>query len=340
MFQPQYHISSRLLATIKRVAVQIHELNERRLADDASAALKNEALALSAAAAARSIGRPGPQPDARRLLFAGSPARRPAEQAILNYGRTMSTLGTTPAADFDLGLLLRIHYRLSQGLLPEEQRGRLRREAMPPDRALSDGRGYRPPGPQALPRLVWDLVAFSQENQARLDPVVLAGLFHGQLLRIQPFAAGNMMVAWLTTRILLSSSALRRSDLLVVEDSSWPEKGHVLSDLGLEGDDVARAHTLDFTPWLERFAEDVSAALVALEKRQKLHRASPATTLRPHHQAILDYIDEHGFITDKRYARLTDRAKATRSLDFKKLLELDLIVREGRGRGTFYRRKS
>ncbi len=33
-----------------------------------------------------------------------------------------------------------------------------------------------------------------------------------------------------------------------------------------------------------------------------------------------------------------DRAKATRILDFKKLRELGLIVREGHGRGTYYRR--
>ena len=59
-----------------------------------------------------------------------------------------------------------------------------------------------------------------------------------------------------------------------------------------------------------------------------------------HHLAILAHIDEHGFITDREYARFTDRAKATRSLDFKKLIELGLLVREGKGRGTYYRRKT
>ncbi|MCI0398195.1 MAG: hypothetical protein L0322_25140 [Chloroflexi bacterium] len=40
-------------------------------------------------------------------------------------------------------------------------------------------------------------------------------------------------------------------------------------------------------------------------------------------------IDQNGFIRDRDYARLTERAKATRSLDFKKLIELGLIVRWG-----------
>ena len=44
------------------------------------------------------------------------------------------------------------------------------------------------------------------------------------------------------------------------------------------------------------------------------------------------------FIIDKAYAQLIDQAKATRTPDFNKLLELGLIVREGRGRNTYYRR--
>ena len=64
----------------------------------------------------------------------------------------------------------------------------------------------------------------------------------------------------------------------------------------------------------------------------------PDTALQSYHEAILAHIDAHGFITDKDYARLTDRAKATRALDFKKLLEMGLIERKGQGRGTYYRK--
>ena len=41
-------------------------------------------------------------------------------------------------------------------------------------------------------------------------------------------------------------------------------------------------------------------------------------------------------MTDKDYARLVDRAKATRALDFKFLLDAGLIERRGRGPGTYY----
>jgi Fic family protein len=67
-------------------------------------------------------------------------------------------------------------------------------------------------------------------------------------------------------------------------------------------------------------------------------QATPDTALQSHHKAILAHIDAHGFITDKDYAQLTERAKATRALDFKKLLDLRMIERKGRGRGTYYQR--
>jgi Fic family protein len=43
--------------------------------------------------------------------------------------------------------------------------------------------------------------------------------------------------------------------------------------------------------------------------------------------------------TDKDYSGLTDRAKLTRHLDFRKLTELGLIVKVGQGKATYYKLK-
>jgi hypothetical protein len=80
--------------------------------------------------------------------------------------------------------------------------------------------------------------------------------------------------------------------------------------------------------------------LLRLEKQMEQQQATAEKVLEPYHQLILAYIDEHGLIRDKDYARLTERAKATRSLDFKKLIALGLIERQGSGRATYYRRAS
>lgn len=325
MFRPRYRISPSLLAAIKRTTIQVHELNKQHLADEVTAELRREVSAL-----------------------AGAAATDGDEQAVLNYGRTLSELRNASAADFNLALLLRIHYRFSRGLLPDEQRGRLRKETSsagdPESEELSldalpaDRLRYLPPEVKAAPVLLIELMSFVEANQATLDPLLLAGIFHRRLLLIRPFAGGNEPVAWLATRVLLSGMGLKRFDLLAVEECFGGDRASYLAALGMRGN-FYEADALEFTPWLEYFAGGVSVGLCDLERRQWQRQATPATTLAAYHLAILAHVDENGFITDKEYASFTDRAKATRSLDFKKLIELGLLVREGKGRGTYYRRK-
>lgn len=50
--------------------------------------------------------------------------------------------------------------------------------------------------------------------------------------------------------------------------------------------------------------------------------ANPRDKPEPHDRLILAHIDAHGYINDKEYARLTERAKATRTLDFNRLIGL------------------
>jgi hypothetical protein len=64
--------------------------------------------------------------------------------------------------------------------------------------------------------------------------------------------------------------------------------------------------------------------------------SSPRNELQPYHHKILDFIAQKGFIRDRDYAILVDRAKPTRRLDFNKLIELGLILRKGKGKNTYY----
>ena len=63
---------------------------------------------------------------------------------------------------------------------------------------------------------------------------------------------------------------------------------------------------------------------------------NPETQLQPYHLKILEFIREKGFIAHRDYAKLVDRAKATRALDIKKLIELGLISRKGKGKASYY----
>ncbi|MDO8610064.1 MAG: hypothetical protein Q7R95_05920, partial [bacterium] len=93
---------------------------------------------------------------------------------------------------------------------------------------------------------------------------------------------------------------------------------------------------IDFTPWLEYFTDGIIDELMRVEKILPQTSINPQTELKPFHNKILHFINQKGFITNHDYSMLNKRAKATRRLDFNKLIDLKLIIRRGKGKNTYY----
>jgi Fic family protein len=338
MFQPRYTITPKLLAHIKQITLLIHDLNALHLSGLALARLQAEARVISAYASTSIEGNPLPLTEVRRLLKNHPDQVRNSELELLNYNQALVELSNNPSTRLDEETLLTIHRLVMEGLLPAYQNGRFRQEPV----VVHDPRNgeivYLPPDWQDVPGLVADLLTFASAQQGVLDAVILAGLFHKQMVIIHPFVDGNGRTTRLATKLLLANVGLNTFNLFSFENYYNQNVTRYFRQVGLAGsyDDLIDA--LDFTPWLEYFAEGVLDELHRVAKEIQRNRATPSTTLKPHHQHILAYIDEHGFITDRDYAQLTDRAKATRTLDFNRLIEMGVISRHGVGRAIYYKR--
>jgi len=90
---------------------------------------------------------------------------------------------------------------------------------------------------------------------------------------------------------------------------------------------------------LEYFTDGIIDELLRVKKELEKEAVNPEDVLKQYHQEIIEFIKENGFIADKDYAELTDRAKPTRNLDFRKLIDLGIIVKVGNGRATHYKLK-
>ncbi|MCO5205190.1 MAG: Fic family protein [Anaerolineae bacterium] len=336
VFAPQYRITPTLLDIIKRVAVLVHDLNRHTLPDMLLAELQTEAAASATFASTSIEGNPLPLTEVRRLLKQQPANLRNSEREVINYNTVLSALHGAPERPFDEAGLLAIHAGVMDGLLPGYQIGRYRREPV----VIRDPRTrdliFLPPDWQDVPALMAQLVAFVQEQRGTLDPLLLAGLFHKQFVIIHPFMDGNGRTARLATKQLLAALGLNLFPLLSFENGYNRNVTRYFQQVGLRGNYYDVATTADFTDWLEYFADGILDELLRLQETVSARSRTPDTRLQPHHEALLAFIDTHGFITDRDYAQLTDRAKATRTLDFRKLIDLGLIERRGRGRNTHY----
>jgi len=340
MFEPLYQISPPLLTTIKQITLLIHELNKRVFPDVVLAQFQAEAEAISTYASTSIEGNPLPLTEVKRLLKNHPEQARQSEREILNYNRALVQLIQQWTEPLTQTMLLHIHQQVMDGLLPAHQVGRIRLEPV----IIHDPRTrqvvYLPPDHADVSSLVDALLTFVQANRTVMDPVVLAGLFHKQLVVIHPFIDGNGRTTRLATKFLLAGLGINTFNLFSFESYYNQNVSRYFQQVGVVGNYYELADSLDFTLWLEYFAEGILDELWRVEKQLASHQATPETILQPYHRAILAHINAHGFITDKTYATLTDRAKATRTLDFNKLMEMGLITRQGQGRTTYYRRGS
>jgi Fic family protein len=173
-------------------------------------------------------------------------------------------------------------------------------------------------------------------KQATVDPLIIAGIFHKQFVLIHPFIEGNGRTTRLATKVLLAALGLDTFKLFSFEDYYNRNITRYFSTVGAFGDYYElTGKGVDFSLWLEYFTEGIIDELLRVESVLPLGM-TPETTLQPHHQIILDIIKEKGFVTDRDYAARTSRAKATRTLDFQKLIDLGVVVRRGERRGSYY----
>lgn len=336
-----YQITPSLLKTIKEITKQIAELNHKHFSGPVLAEFERQAIVTSSHSSTSIEGNPLPLTEVKKLLKNRPKNLRESELEVVNYNDTLQSLNEIIKSEntkFDLKLILQIHKGVMKGLLPKSQIGQWRMEAVFVNDPKARKTIYWPPDHQDLPKLLNTLQKFISENAADLDPIILAGIFHKQFVVIHPFLDGNGRTVRLATKILLAKLGINVFNLFSFENYYNKNVSKYFEKVGVRGNFYDLE--VDFTSWLEYFAEGILDELLRVKKQLASHTASPDTALNEDQDKILEYIKKNGYIRDEDYTELTKRAKATRILDFKKLIDLGYIERHGKGRGTHYKLKT
>ncbi len=337
-FNPEYTITPKLLDNIKQITKIKTELNNRRFPETIKMKLEKSAISLSIHSSTSIEGNPLPLTEVKKILKNKPEHARDSEKEVLNYNDALVYLQKLLEREIALddNLVLDIHKRVVQGLLPEEKLGNYRNVPV----VVSDPRTgetvYLPPDAKDVTKLMRGLLNYVHQNKDKIDSVLLAGLFHKQFVIIHPFVDGNGRTVRLLTKLLLANVGLDTFSLFSFENYYNKNVAKYFQSVGVSGNYYDIVELVDFTQWLEYFTEGIIDELLRVSGELKKVGVNPKTSLKDYHQIILKYVEEHGFITDSDYSKLTDRAKATRALDFNMLIKLGLIKREGRGRATYY----
>jgi Fic family protein len=342
MFTPKYIITPELLQNIKRITTLVTQLNNRTYPQVILARFERLAKEISSHASTSIEGNPLPLTDVKALLKSRPEHIRDTQREVLNYNNALLWLEKDGEKQkqsvVSHAFIHTIHEIVMDGLPHRGEKGMYRNQPVFINNPLIGQTVYWPPDEKDVPPLMNDLIAFVQSTQETMDPLILSGLFHKQFVIIHPYSDGNGRTGRLVTKMLLSLMGLNTFNLFSFENYYNNNVSNYFKYVGERGNYYEIADTFDFTPWLVYFTGGIIDELLRVRKELENEVASPQTTLSGHEKKMLTYIDEHGFITDALYATLTKRAKATRNMDFQKLLSLKILRREGKGKATYYKR--
>jgi len=339
-WKPKYTISNKLLSTIREIGESLGELKSFHLTDHDLAKLEIEARELSSYASTSIEGNPLPLTDVKRLLKTKKENVRDTEREVLNYNKALQSIyADVRSGEFKLNIktLEKIQGQVVSGLMDNPAHCGALREAPVIIRnpRKVDEIVFIPPDSKEVKALIKELLKFIEGNIGKIDLIILAGIFHRQCVIIHPFIDGNGRTIRLLTTAILGAAGLDLFEIFSFENYYNRNITRYFKAVGLEGDYYDLKDEIEFSDWLEYFADGILDELRRVRKTFP-QQAGTKPRLEPHHRQILEYIEKHGSITQREYGSISSRSLASRKLDFDKLVKLNLITVEGTGRGTYY----
>ena len=339
IFKPQYSISDLLLSNIKRIAEITVDFNARRFSRVVLAQLEQRAKELSVYSSTSIEGNPLPLTDVKRILKTRPAHIRDSEREVLNYNKALVDLNLAlkgaPRA-FDLPLILGIQKTVTDELIEAYRSGCLREEPVFVNDPKTRQSVYLPPDHGDVSPLMQALLEYVKQSLGVVDPLIVAGVFHKQFVIIHPFVDGNGRTARLATKALLAKMGVNTFHLFSFENYYNRDVTRYFREVGELGNYYDLCHSIDLTSWLEYFTAGIIDELLRVKKGLERAGALSQNNLKAYHLALIAFIEKRGSISDQEYAKLTPRARPTRHLDFKKLIELGIIERTGNGRASRY----
>jgi len=269
-------------------------------------------------------------------------ATRKAKQEVLNYLNVLENIERYVDDDrlITENGILKMHKEITKDTLDKPSyEGRYREVQVYVGNRITGEVIFMPPPPQDIPGLMKGFLNWlNSEHSHQLNPVLVAGISHYEFVRVHPFVDGNGRTARALATLLLY---LRKFDI---------KRFFALDDY-YDGDRMAYysalksvdQKTLDLTEWLEYFTEGVLTSIskvkdkvlkFALDRQKKDRKGQIALTEKQ--MDIIEYIQRYGQISSGDVAKMFTLTRQAALKELSKLVELEVITLEGKGRGAHY----
>jgi Fic family protein len=268
-------------------------------------------------------------------------AARRDKQEVLNYLDVLKNIKNLIKTNFITEKdILNIHYLITKDTLDNPKDcGIYRNRYVVVGNRFTGEIFFRPPQNQEVPILVKDLLEWiNSEESKELDPIIEAGIVHYELVRIHPFIDGNGRTARVLAALILYLRGFDVNQFFCLDDYYDSDRPAYYKALQSVKPDI-----LDLTNWLEYFVEGVNISIEAVKERivklssKRLRKAKERQIVLTERQMrIIEFINQNGKVSNRDVREMFKLSDEGALKEIKKLINLDIIKSEGKGRALHY----
>jgi Fic family protein len=342
MFKPNFKYSNKIVKLLTKISATREAILNSPLISKWSVTLRQEAIIHSAHSSTSiegnrlSLEQVSELARGREIM-----AARRDKQEVLNYLDVLKNIKNLIKTNFITEKdILNIHYLITKDTLDNlEDCGIYRNRYVVVGNRFTGEIFFRPPQNHEVPVLIKGLLEWiNSEELKELDPVIEAGIVHYELVRIHPFIDGNGRTARVLAALILYLRSFDTNQFFCLDDyydSDRPAYYKALQSV--------KPDTLDLTDWLEYFVEGVNISIEAVKERivrlssKRLRKAKgKQIALTERQMKIIEFINQNGKVSNRDVREMFKLSDEGALKEIKKLINLDIIKSEGKGRALHY----
>jgi len=198
---------------------------------------------------------------------------------------------------------------------------------------------FIPPATEDVPHLVEEFLKWLKSSGAvELDAILHAGITHYEIVRIHPFIDGNGRTARVMASLVFFIRGFDVKRFFALDDY-YDNDRKAYYDALKKVDPTTR----DMTAWLEYFSEGVAISVEAIRKRViglskdiKALKQKGQIALNERQVKIVEQIVSNGSISNREIRDMFKLSNRGALDEIEKLINLDVIKKEGKGRSVIY----
>lgn len=346
MYKPHYQITDKIVNHLTEIAVAREIVEKARLVPKWEISLRRDALIHSVHSSTHIEGNSLTLEEVSQLALGREvSAIRKDKQEVLNYLQVLSNLEKyIPKDKFIIPHILQMHRDLVKKTLNRsEDEGVFRNRQVVVGYKDNEGRTvitFQPPRTKEVSKLVQSFLDWLNETTLQqMNPVLVAGIAHYEMVRIHPFIDGNGRTARALATLLLLMQEFDTKRFFALED--YYDSDRIAYYAALKSVDPK---TINITKWLEYFCEGVAFCVnrvkekvLALSGNKKATASFEQVTLTQRQMQIVESISRSGRITSKEMQAMFKITPQAIHKEMKKLMDLKVIKLIGKGRGACYK---